>query len=145
MRSPPLSGRGLDGHDLERVHLPVLVADRDVFAGPEGMRAEAIAGLVVLLGNALVIERPAGVAGAPRAVHQASYLVRLAFPETTYAAMVAVLSPQLHIDVPAGIERGHEFVTVARGARGKFLRTGQVEPDALERMPQRPPVPTSRR
>jgi len=48
---------------------------------------------VVLLGNVLVIEHPAGVAGTPRAVHQTSHLVRLALPEATHAAMVAVLSP----------------------------------------------------
>src|SRR5229473_3623677 len=138
------SGRGLDRHDLEGVHLPVFVADRDVFAGPEGMGAEAIAGFVVLLGNVLVIEHPAGVAGTPRAVHQTPHLVRLALPEATHAAMVAVLSPELHIDMPAGIERGHELVTMAGGARGKFLRAGQVEPDALEHMRQRRHVPTSR-
>src|SRR5229473_5136985 len=138
------SGRGLDRHDLEGVHLPVFVADRDVFAGPEGMGAEAIAGFVVLLGNVLVIEHPAGVAGTPRAVHQTPHLVRLALPEATHAAMVAVLSPELHIDMPVGIERGDELVTMAGGARGKFLRAGQVEPDALEHMRQRRHVPTSR-
>src|SRR6266487_4592624 len=46
--------------------------------------------------------------------------------------------------MPAGIEWGHELVTMAGGARGKFLRAGQVEPDALEHMRQRRHVPTSR-
>src|ERR1700674_1427011 len=138
------SGRGLDRNDLERVHLPLFIADRDVFAGDESMRAEAVAGFVVLLGNVLVIEHPAGVAGTPRAMHQTPHLVRLAPPEATHAAMVAVLAPQLRIDMPVGIERGHKLVAMAGGARGKFLRAGQVEPDALEHMRQRRHVPTSR-
>src|SRR5260370_35377737 len=118
------SGRGLDRDHLERMHLAVLVADRDVFAGPEGMGAEAVAGFVVLLGNVLVIEHPAGVAGTPRAGHQTPHLVRLALPEPPHAAMVAVLSPELHIDMPVGIERGDELVTMAGGAPGGYLHAG---------------------
>src|SRR5260370_20450730 len=129
------SGGGLDRDHMERMHLPVFVADRDVFAGPEGMGAEAIAGFVVLLGNVLVIEHPAGVAGTPRAVHQTPHLVRLALPEATHAAMVAVLSPELHIDMPVGIERGDELVTMAGGARGKILPTGQGEAGEPEDLP----------
>ena len=39
----------IDGHNLEGVHLAVLVLDRDVFADLEGMRAETVAGFVILV------------------------------------------------------------------------------------------------
>src|SRR5262249_21321095 len=131
------SSRGLDRDNLEGVQLAVLVADRDVFAWPESMRTEPIARFIVLLGDALVIEHPARVAGAARAVHQMSELVRLALPEAPHAAVVAVLAPQIDVDVAAVIERSDELVAMARGARRKFLRAGQIEPDAFEHMRQR--------
>src|SRR6185312_1374557 len=85
------SGRRLDGGHLVGMHLAVLAADRDVFAGPEGVGAEAVAALVVLLGGLVVIEHPAGVLRPARLVHEHADLVRLPGPEAADAAMGAVL------------------------------------------------------
>src|SRR5215470_19614912 len=128
------SGRGLDRGDLERVHVAVLVADRDILAGPEGMRAEPVAGLVVVLRGLVVVEDPAGMLPTARLVDQEANLVRIAVPEPPHPAMRPMLAPQLDIDMPGAVERRDELVAVARRPAGKFLGAGEVEPDALEHM-----------
>src|SRR5215510_482704 len=128
------SGRGLDRGDLERVHVAVLVADRDIFAGPERMRAEPVAGLVVVLRGLVVVEDPAGVLPTARLVHQHADLVRLASPEPPHPTMRPVLAPQLDVDMPRAVERCDELVAVPRRPAGKLLGTGEIEPDALEHM-----------
>jgi hypothetical protein len=47
---------------------------------------------------------------------------------------MAVLLPERRIDVTARVERSHEFVAVSPGPLGELLGTGEIEPDALERM-----------
>src|ERR1043166_2809637 len=106
--------------DLERVHLTVLVADRDIFARHEAVTGEPIARLVVLLGGLVVIEHPARVLLAAGFVHQLAELLLVA-PEPADAAMLAVLAPQLGTDAPVGIERRHELIAVPRRARGRSL------------------------
>jgi hypothetical protein len=46
--------------------------------------------------------------------------------------MIAMLMPQLRIDVPLGIEWRHELIAVPCRAIGKFFRAGEIEPYALE-------------
>src|SRR5215468_7978320 len=91
----------LDGDHLEGMHVAVLVADRDVFAGPEGVSAEPVARLVVVLGRVIVIEHPPRVLAA-RGMNQATDLVGFATPKPADPAVVPVLAPQLQIDVPGG-------------------------------------------
>src|SRR3974377_1512709 len=60
--------RGLDRGDHKGVQRAVLVADRDILAGSENVVAEAVSGLVVILGFLVVIEHPACMLGPPRLV-----------------------------------------------------------------------------
>jgi hypothetical protein len=53
-------------------------------------------------------------------------LVVFALPEPADPAVLAVRSPQRRIDMPFGIERYHEFISVPGGARWKLLRSGEV-------------------
>ncbi|MGA8588393.1 MAG: hypothetical protein WCF29_25105 [Pseudolabrys sp.] len=46
---------------------------------------------------------------------QEAALIRLAFPKSSYTAMIAVLLPELCVDV---LSSGNEFVTMSRRALG---------------------------
>src|SRR5262245_16567448 len=133
---PTPSRRRLDRRHLEGVHVAVFAADRDIFAVAKRVVAEAIAGLVVVLRGLVIVEHPARVLGAAGLVDQAAELVVIAIPESTHAAMLAVFPPKLHIDVSSSIERSDEFIAMLVRARGKFLRTGEIEPNALEHVRQ---------
>src|SRR6266446_7033331 len=113
--------RRLNRDDLESVRLAVFPSDRDIFAGPENVVAEAIAGLVVIFSRRVVVEHPAGMLGAARLVHQASDLIILAAPESAHAAMLAMLAPQVGIDVPACVERGDKLIAVPVRAQREVL------------------------
>src|SRR4051812_31959087 len=113
------------------MHLAVLVADRDIFARPEGMAAEAIAGFVVLVGAVVVIEHPARMLVAAGLVHQLAELL-LVVPEAPHAAMLPMRPPQARVDMAVGIKRRHELVATLRRACRKFLRAREIEPDAFE-------------
>src|SRR6516164_9021355 len=119
------SRRRLDRDHLEGVHVAVFAADRDIFAVAKCVVAEAIAGLVV-------VEHPARVLGTAGLVDEAAEFVVLAIPESTHAAMFAVFPPKVDIDASIGIERSDEFIAMLVRARRKFLRAGEIEPDALE-------------
>src|SRR5438552_13091267 len=98
----------LDRDHPEGVHLAVLVADRDIFAGAKDVVAEPIAGLIVLVGRLVIIEQPAAMAGAARPMHQPTDPVVLALPEPPHATMLAAFAPQPRIDMAVGGERGHD-------------------------------------
>jgi hypothetical protein len=115
------------------MHVAVFTADRDVFAVAKRVVAETIAGLVVVLGL-VIVEHPARVLDAARLVDEAAELVVLAIPESTHAAMFTVFPPKLDIDVSVGVEWSDELIAMLVRARGKFLRAGEIEPDALEHM-----------
>ena len=53
-----------------------------------------------------------------RPVDQEAALIRLAFPKSSYTAMIAVLLPELCVDV---LSSGNEFVTMSRRALGKLF------------------------
>jgi hypothetical protein len=74
------------------------------------------------------------VLGAAGLVDEAAELVVLAIPEPTHAAMFTVFPPKLDIDVSGGVEWSDELMAMLVRARGKFLRAGEIEPDALEHM-----------
>jgi hypothetical protein len=118
------------------VHLAIFTADRDIFPVAKDVIREAIAGLVVVLRCLVIIENPARVLGTARLVDQLTELVVLSLSESTHAAMLAIGPPQLGIDTPVGTEWSDEFVAVPVRARREFLRTGEVEPDALEHVRQ---------
>src|SRR5262252_3328320 len=130
------SRRRLDRDHLEGVHVAVFAADRDIFAVAKRVVAEAIAGLVVVLRGLVVVEHPARVLGTAGLVDEAAEFVVLAIPESTHAAMFAVFPPKVDIDASIGIERSDEFVAMLVRARRKFLRAGEIEPDALEHVRQ---------
>src|SRR5262245_51257621 len=111
-RATTLSCRRLDRRHLEGVHVAVVTADRDIFAVAKRVIAEAIAGLVVVLGGLVIVEHPARMLGAAGLVDQAAELVVIAIPESAHTAMLAVFPPKLHIDVSSGIERSDEFIAM---------------------------------
>jgi hypothetical protein len=60
-----------------------------------------------------------------------------AVPKPAHPAMLAVLLPQVRVDMALTIERRHELVSMARGAHRKLLGSSKFEPDALEHVGQR--------
>src|SRR5262249_20050246 len=102
----------------------------------EGVIAEAIAGLVIVLGGLVVVENPARVLGPSRLMHETAEFVVLALPEPAHAAMPAMLAPELGIDAAVGAQRRHKFVAVPGRALREFLRAGEIEADAFEGMRQ---------
>src|SRR5450631_1831518 len=103
--------RRLHGGNLEGVKLVVVViADRDIFARNEDMGAEAIAGFVVV-GCRIVLKDPKRMLRAARLVHEMTGLVVVA-PEAPHATLLAVLLPELGIDMAVGIERSDKFIAV---------------------------------
>ena len=75
----------------------------------------------------VVVEHPAGVLGAAGLVDQAADLLVVAVPEPADAAMLAVLLPELRVDVPLAVERSHELVAVAGGAGWETPLIGRDE------------------
>jgi hypothetical protein len=67
-----------------------------------------------------------------RLVNQEADLIVLAVPEASHATMIAMLMPQLRINVPLCIKWRHEFIAVPRRPVGKLFRAGEIEPDTLE-------------
>src|SRR5262249_35717181 len=102
----PSRGRP-DRDDLEGMHVAVLVAARHTPPRYEGMGAEPIARLVVLVRALVVVEHPGRMGRPARLVHEAAHLVRLPFPEAAHPAMVAMLAPQLRVDVALLVQRRH--------------------------------------
>lgn len=125
------SRRRLDRNHLESMHVAVFVADRDVFTRLEGVRGKPVARLVVLRGGLVIIEYPTAVLRPPRLVHQPTDPLVLA-PKPAHTAMLSMPAPEVHIDVSVRSKRGDELVTMLRGSGREFLRTGEVEADALE-------------
>src|SRR5262249_33345057 len=110
--------------------------DGHIFAVPKCVVPEPIAAPVVVPRGLVVVEPPARVLGTARLVDEAAEFVVLAIPESTHAAMFAVFPPKVDIDASIGIERSDEFIAVLVRARGKFLRAGEIEPNALEHVRQ---------
>src|SRR3974377_1986161 len=119
------------------MHLAILAANRDVFAGVKDVRAEAITALVVFLDGLVVVENPARMLRAARLVHQEPNLVLLPFPKAAHTAMLAVSAPERLVDMTFAVERGHEFIPVPHGAQWDLLGAGKIDPDALELVWQR--------
>ena len=133
LRFPPLA-RGLDRRDLKGMQLALVAADRDVFAGREGMPAEPISRFVVVGAAVIVVEHPARMLGAAGPVHQPSDLLVLALPESANSAVVPVFVPQMRVDMADLVERRHELVTTVPRAHREFLRSGKLQVNALEQM-----------
>ena len=125
------SGRRLDRNDAKCV-LFVLIADGYIFSRSEGVRSEAVSGLVVIHTSRIVVEHPAGMLAAARLVHELPGLVVLAMPEPAHPAVLALFAPQVGIDAAVAIERRHEFVAPLRRSLRKFLGPGQFETNAFE-------------
>ena len=77
-----------------------------------------------------------GIGEGPAAVlalDQAAVLRRLAGPEAANAAKIFQAAPLGQVDEAVRIKRRGEFVAMAERARGKLLRTRQLQANALER------------
>jgi hypothetical protein len=75
------------------MHLAFFVADRDIFTRTEGMRTEAVAAFIVVLGSLIVIKDPTSVLGAARPMHEEAVFIILAFRKPPHAAVIAMLFP----------------------------------------------------
>ena len=100
------------------MHLALFVANRNVFARLENMRAEAITTFVIGIRGLVVVEHPASVLRSARPVDEEAVFIRLAFPKSSYAAMIAMLLPELGIDMTFIVERSYEFIPMSRRALG---------------------------
>src|SRR4029078_361086 len=70
-------------HDLEGVTMPVLVTDRPVFSGSEGVGCKADPRLLVLVVGIAIVKNPPGMLGAARSVNNIADFIRFALPEAT--------------------------------------------------------------
>src|SRR5690348_6261528 len=93
------SGCGFHRRHLVGVCLAIFVPNRDIFAGPEGMRPEAITAFIIVFGRLIIVEYPTPVLGASGLMDQIAKLVRLALPEPAHTAMVAMLFPMRRVDM----------------------------------------------
>ena len=50
----------------------------------------------------------------------------LAVPEPAHATIFTMFVPLRRVDMSAGVERSHEFVTMPRRAGREFLRAGEI-------------------
>jgi hypothetical protein len=77
----------------------------------EDMRAEAIPSFVVIVGRGIVVKDSARTLCTARLVHEMAGFV-VGTPKAPHAAEIAVLLPELRIDVTGGIERGDELIAM---------------------------------
>lgn len=116
------------------MHLAFLAANGDIFTRAECVRTKPVAAFIIVFRRRIVVEYPTLVLWSSRSMDKEAVLIRFALPESSDAAGMTVLLPERRIDVTARVERSHEFVAVSPGPLGELLGTGEIEPDALERM-----------
>lgn len=116
------------------MHLAFLAANGDIFTRAECVRTKPVAAFIIVFRRRIVVEYPALVLWSSRSMDKEAIFIRFALPESSDAAGMAVLLPERRIDVTARVERSDEFVAVSPGPLGELLGTGEIEPDALERM-----------
>src|SRR5579871_4727451 len=90
----------------ERAQHAIMLADRDILAGPEHVGIELEERLVGFAVTA-IFEAPA----MPEMMEQAT-LNRLVAPEPAHAAFLLHMTPGVGIDMALGVQRRHELVTV---------------------------------
>jgi hypothetical protein len=110
----------------------ILIADGDVLTRDEGVRAKAVARLVIVDSVSIVVKDPAGVLWASGLMNGLTHPFLLAMPKTVYPTGFAMRSPELCVDMALGIERHDDFITVLVRTGRKLLRPGKVEANALE-------------
>src|ERR1043166_3129460 len=109
-----MSGCGLLYRNDAEGMLGVLIADRHVLAGHEGMRPEAVPGLVIVQPRVVIVEYPPRMLVTARLVHETADLVCLALPKSPHVAVVSMRFPRRDIDVTARVKRRCELVAVQR-------------------------------
>jgi hypothetical protein len=110
----------------------ILIPDRDIFTRDEGVRAKAVARLVIVDSVSIVVKNPAGVLLASGLMDHLTHLFILALPKTVYPAGFAMRSPERRVDMALGIEGHDKFITVLVRTLRKLLRPGKVQENALE-------------
>src|SRR5215212_8155385 len=118
--------------DLERVQLAVLIPERDVFAGLEPVRAEPVAGFVVVARVLVVVDQPCRAPCAARAVHEAAVEVGLPGPESPHAALGALAAPLLRVEQSVGVQGSGHLVAVPGATVGVFPAAGQFQSNAMQ-------------
>ena len=108
----------------ERMRI-ILIADGNVLTRDEGVRAKAVARLVIVDPVSIVVKDPAGVLLASRLMNHLTHIFILTVPETVYPAGFAMRSPERCVDMALGIKRHDEFITVLVRTLRKLLRPGQ--------------------
>jgi hypothetical protein len=134
MRLRQLSRNGFDGRNLKGMHLAFVAANGDIFTRAERVRSKPVAAFVIVFRRRIVVEYPALVLWSSSSADKEAVLIRFALPESSDATDIAVLLPERRIDVTARVERSREFVAVPPGPLGELPGTGEIEPDAFERM-----------
>jgi hypothetical protein len=109
-----------------------IMLDGYLFALRECMRSEPIAGFIIVTSCPIVVEHPAGVLRTAGLVDEQANLFVLALPKPPDTTVLAMLLPELWINVPTSIKRRDDFIAVAYRALGVLLRARQVESDASE-------------
>ena len=103
------------------VNIAIGLRDGNVFPRHKDVCAESITRFIIIGSRNVIIEDPSGMFFAPGLMHDESDFVRLSVPKSPHPAMIAILLPQVRIDMSLIGERRHELVAVSRRPGGKFL------------------------
>jgi hypothetical protein len=113
-----------------------LIAQRQVFAGYEVVRAKSISGFVIISASSVVVKNPASMLTTTWLVCEHAELFIVMTPKASHSAVIAMRLPEMKIDVPFVIERRYELIAVNTGARWKILGACKMQANSLERMGQ---------
>ena len=123
--------RGRYRDDLERVRLPIIVLDRDVFALDEAMLMQMVAGFLVAGPILIVVDHPGRATRAARPMDQNALALAILGPEAADTAIGTPVRPFLLIETALLVERRGDLVAVPRAAFRKLLAAGQMERNAM--------------
>lgn len=125
------SGRILDGDDLERLHLAVVVTNRQILTNLHDVIAQAVGGFVIIIAGVVVIDQPSRATDAAGAMAQITDIF-FPPPKSMDATQFLVLAPFRNIDFPLGIKRRHDVVAVLMRSCRMLLSAGKMQGDAFE-------------
>jgi hypothetical protein len=116
------------------MHLAFLAANGDIFTRVECVRTKPVAAFIIVFRRRIVVEYPALVLWSSRSMDNEAVLILFALPESSDAAGMAVLLPERRIDVTRSRGAEPRIRSRVAGTLGGTPWTGEIEPDAFERM-----------
>jgi hypothetical protein len=83
------------------------------------MRGKAITGLIVIASALIIIEYPAGTFVSAESMHQPADLILFLVPEPPDATIIAMLLPELCIDMSRFVQGSDQVITMPSRTGGR--------------------------